>query len=824
MTKTTRLFASLALALLFLASVIASGYQVSTIAGTGLQGYAGDGGAAIDAELNTPGDVVVAADGTIYFVDAANFRVRRITPAGVIETVAGNGVCCSTGNGGPGPSASIHANVIALDATRNVLYIADHGNPSHVGVGTEQPTLRRLDLATGIIDHVADVLYAQGLAVDAAGSIYATETPLCRIVKVDPASGIVSHFAGSFPPDGCDGTGDGGPAAAAEFVLPTRLALDSAGNLFVRETGFSATGSPSDRIRRIDAATTIVTTVAGGGETLPGSGPATSMHLRVVDAISVDDTPGGATKLFIGSQWQVYVVDLTTGQLSVLAGGSIDGFQDGPAESALFRFVLGLAHAPDGAVIVADAFNHRLRRIAASGTGDVTIDGTAIVPAGLISVDGSLRIATRDGSSNTLLFSELMTIGADLNIRTGVGSDNAFTFPRLRAIGRHLAVTVGDGSSNTLMLDELTSVGGNVGIADGSVREPFSTGPCTNVTLGNLSEVGGDLILESCGSRSFAVGPVSAGGDMILDTRGYSTITGTTAAGATIVSNTTGEAAMTIALATGTFAAPVSFTLSHVEPASLPLQDGVTASGDPVTVDPVAAYQFTFAVPTLNVDASLTFDIFLPGLDAETRAALLDAIASSMATLATRGDAAADVYQTFPLCENGEVPTAGGCVVLELLDAAGQPTADTPTIVRFSNVVGHFSTWAVVLMRPPVVFNGLLQPYRTATQTATPTFKRGSVIPLKFNWTDADGNVIDSASAAPNVTIYPGPCSAAPTGTPIAADDAGNSGEFRYDTVTSTWVFGWSTRPVAEGCYWIRITSGTLAFPPPPQPFPVVLR
>ena len=107
-----------------------------------------------------------------------------------------------------------------------------------------------------------------------------------------------------------------------------------------------------------------------------------------------------------------------------------------------------------------------------------------------------------------------------------------------------------------------------------------------------------------------------------------------------------------------------------------------------------------FAVPTLNRDATLSFDIDLAQLDAATRTALLDALAAGTATMVTKGDAAGSVFQAFPICAGAQVPTADGCVLVETFDANGQPTGGTPAIVRFSNVIGHFSTWAVAIVAP----------------------------------------------------------------------------------------------------------------------------
>ena len=134
-------------------------------------------------------------------------------------------------------------------------------------------------------------------------------------------------------------------------------------------------------------------------------------------------------------------------------------------------------------------------------------------------------------------------------------------------------------------------------------------------------------------------------------------------------------------LPSGAFTSPVGFSITRTDPATLPPEGGV---------DPVVAYEFDFAVPTLNSPATLTFQVSLDGLDATTRADLLAALDAGRATLATRGDAAGGTYRTFPLCTGGATPSADGCVAVTKLDS----------VVRFSGVVGHFSTWAVAIAEP----------------------------------------------------------------------------------------------------------------------------
>ena len=195
------------------------------------------------------------------------------------------------------------------------------------------------------------------------------------------------------------------------------------------------------------------------------------------------------------------------------------------------------------------------------------------------------------------------------------------------------------------------------------------------------------------------MGGSTVAGDLTLDATGYTDMSGTTPAGELDLTATNLEAVMHLQVQAASFATPVSFSLTRLDPIALVPESGLDANGSPATIDPIAAYQFTFAVPTLNRDAALSFDIDVAQLDAATQTALLDALAAGTATMVTKGDAPGSVFQAFPVCGGADTPTAGGCVRVETFDALGQPTSGTPAIVRFSNVVGHFSTWAVAIVR-----------------------------------------------------------------------------------------------------------------------------
>jgi hypothetical protein len=241
-------------------------------------------------------------------------------------------------------------------------------------------------------------------------------------------------------------------------------------------------------------------------------------------------------------------------------------------------------------------------------------------------------------------------------------------------------------------MDSTTTVSGDLTIVDnGDAAVDMSEG----------TDVGGDLTVETTGTGTFDMGDGTVTGDATLDATGYTDMSGNTPGGDLDLTATRAEAVMHLQIQAATFATPVGFTVTRVDPVTLAPESGLDDGGDAATIDPVAAYQFDFEVPTLDRDAELSFDIVLAQLDADTRTDLLDALDAGTATLVTRGDAIGDSFQAFPLCASAETPTAGGCVQVETFDAGGLPTTGTPARVRFSNVVGHFSTWGVAIVTEP---------------------------------------------------------------------------------------------------------------------------
>ena len=204
---------------------------ITTVAGNGTPGYSGDGGVASSAELNDPSDVATDSSGNLYIVEYLGARVRKVSPGGIITTVAGNGTSGYSGDGGPATSAELSGPIgIAVDSAGN-LYIADQYN-NRIRMVNLNGTIVTVagngtsgfsgdgGAATG-----AKLNYPATIALDSSGSLYIADTNNSRVRKVS-ASGVISTVAGN---GGFGYSGDGGAATIAELNNPAGLAMDSSG-------------------------------------------------------------------------------------------------------------------------------------------------------------------------------------------------------------------------------------------------------------------------------------------------------------------------------------------------------------------------------------------------------------------------------------------------------------------------------------------------------------------------------------------------------------------------------------------------------------------
>lgn len=268
---------------------------ITTVAGNGQKGFAGDGGKATEACLNEPYGVKVDSEGNLYIVDRLNYCIRKVdAKTGIITTVAGTGGKSGyAGDGGLAHQARlVEPNGICLDG-HGKMYIADVAGHR----------IRVVDLKTGIIDTLlgngqgvtagdggpiknATTFGPRAVAMHPDGSLILVERNGHCVRRLDLKQGTISRFAGT----GKKGyTGDGGKALDATFDGPKELDIDKDGNVYIVDT-------ENEAIRRIDAKTGLVTTIAGKGRTkTPGlgdGGPATEATLGRPHGVAVGPDGG----------------------------------------------------------------------------------------------------------------------------------------------------------------------------------------------------------------------------------------------------------------------------------------------------------------------------------------------------------------------------------------------------------------------------------------------------------------------------------------------------------------------------------------------------
>jgi DNA-binding beta-propeller fold protein YncE len=285
---------------------MASG-ELSTVAGCGRKGYAGDGGPAVAAEMNEPYEVRFDAAGNMVVVEMMNHVVRRVdAKTGAITTVAGTGKAGFGGDGGPATTAQFkQPHSIALDAA-GAIYVADIGNHR----------IRRIDPTSGVVETIAGtgerrlpadgqvargnpLLGPRALFID-KGVMWLALREGHSVWRMALGDGVLHHVAGTGK---IGNAGDGAAAREARFNGPKGIAVDAQGDIYVADTENNA-------VRVIDAATQQIATLAGGG--------------------------------------------------SEATGAAGDG---GPAMQAQLNRPHGVCIGPDGAVYIGDTLNHRVRRV-----------------------------------------------------------------------------------------------------------------------------------------------------------------------------------------------------------------------------------------------------------------------------------------------------------------------------------------------------------------------------------------------------------------------------------------------------------------------------
>ena len=284
---------------------VQSASTIGRFAGTGVAGFSGDGGAAVQAQLNDPTGIARGPDGALYVCDTANHRVRKVSPDGTITTVAGTGEPGWSGDGGPATAAKLH-------------------EPYEV-------------------------------RFDPAGDVFWVERLSHTVRKLDRKTGIVTTVAGN---GNAGFSGDGGPATRAQLSDPHSIGFDRAGDLYICDVR-------NHRLRKVVMKTGEISTFAGTGERKPTPDGARFAGVPLNGPRALDFDRQGNLWVALREGNAVYKLDLAQGTIHHVAGTGKKGFtgDGGPAKAATLNGPKGLSVAPDGNVFIADTENHAIRMI-----------------------------------------------------------------------------------------------------------------------------------------------------------------------------------------------------------------------------------------------------------------------------------------------------------------------------------------------------------------------------------------------------------------------------------------------------------------------------
>jgi len=463
---------------------------VSTLAGlAGVSG--GNDGSATAARFNAPVGMAADSAGNLYVADSRNHAIRKVTPAGLVSTLAGTAGLSGSADGSGAAALFNYPWGIAADSSGNV-YVADTGNN----------TVRKLTPA-GLVSTLAGVAGVSGsvegsaaaarfnsplgIAIDSAGNLYVADTSNYTIRKVTSA-GLVSTLAGkTLAPGSADGSG-----AAARFNSPEGIAADNIGNLYVADR-------TNNTIRKITP-TGLVSTLAGTAGVLGSAdGDAAAASFFDPKGIAADR----AGNLYVADTRNHTIRKITpAGQVSTLAGTArVSGTADGIGVAARFAYPEGVAVDNADNLYVADISNHTIRKI---------------TPAGLVStLAGNAGVSgSADGSAAAASFHSPSGIAVDSTGNLYVTDRGNHTIRKITPAGivSTLAGNAGalgsaDGSGSAARLD------GPEGIAVGSTGDLYVADK-GNRTIRKITPAGlVSTLAGSVGRREFVAGVLPGGLD-----------------------------------------------------------------------------------------------------------------------------------------------------------------------------------------------------------------------------------------------------------------------------------------------------------------------
>ena len=403
---------------------------IVTTAGNGSPGYSGDNATATSAQIDTVYGVAADTHGNLYVADTRNQRIRKIAN-GIITTVAGTGVEGYGGDGLAATSAQFSfPRAVAVDAAGN-LYIADTGNCRIRKVTISSGVISTI-AGTGTPGFAGDgaaaigaqLSYPAGLAIDSAGNIYVADSWNFRVREI-AANGNIQTIAGN----GSYGAfGDGGLATAASLGLVESLALDTTGNLYLSD-------AYDHVVRKVSPSKTISTVIGGGFGAAVDGGAAATATLKFPKGIATD----ALGNLYVSDSLneRVRKVTLSSGAIGTVAGTGTAGYagDNGAPTSAQLNSPYALGLDPGGDLIISDLWNYRVRSVVSTPPPVVPVitsisnaagGQAAITPGAYVSIYGTNLAPKTDNWNNSIVNQQLPT-GLD-TVTVSVGGNPAYIY------------------------------------------------------------------------------------------------------------------------------------------------------------------------------------------------------------------------------------------------------------------------------------------------------------------------------------------------------------------------------------------------------------
>jgi len=747
--------------------VVSGASIITTVAGDGMQGFSGDGGPATLAEVEIGvSGLVTDGEGNLFIADSNNSIIRKVSPSGIITAFAGIGDHIGySGDGGPATSATLSGpQGMALDASGN-LFIAEATN----GVIRKVSPSGIITTVAGIGNHLgfsgdsgpatsAMLNKPYGVAVDASGNVFIADSTNNRIRKVSP-SGIISTVAGNGKQSY---SGDGGPATSAELNFPTAVAVDISGNLLIADYSNS-------RIRKV-APNGIITTAAGSGD--PGiffgnagfsgdGGPATSATISIPGSVAVDSSGN----FFIADTYNNRIRKVSaSGIISTVAGSGViidvlsadNGYNDccqanlgtgdgGPATSATLDHPFGVAVDASGNIFIADSYDFRVREVLVPTTSSGAPDAPVLNTGGIFNASfNSGALAASPGSLISIFGSNLSTssIGAVADSHGNLPLTLAGATVHIGSISAPL-LYVSPGQINAQVPFELSPRGYAVTV---TTAAGLSNSVDLNVTATSPGMFAGAVVSNKNGAQINAGNPMRPGDVIVIYCTGLGAVSPNGVTGQLASAN---PISSTIALPTVTIGGvPVEVANAVLSPGFVGVyQIGIVAPGG------LPSGTQALVVTSGGVMASPLLVISEPSLDPQYCADVSGVwnVTQLGSVTETATSAVENVNVTDPFTEQGSINIVqAGCnISYTPTPVPGLITTDqAASLVRTGTVVGStVSLQGLLTTQALAVAN---QPGLTITQVTQNEFRASGQLTGAILTTNDSGQFVGSGTYSAN--------------------------------------------------------------------------